>query len=113
MLHDLLQLLQWAGCPNVAVSCHSWAPLNSGMAEDIVLNCSSSTQPLSALLALFAHQAARGTSGIRLNGLMSAARRIYFPLLKFLASKPTPGAESWRYLVGTILRCGLPRRHRA
>ena len=79
-LHELLHALQWAGCPNVAVSCHSCASL---------LHCAVQRQTISSELQ-FEHtgvdRAARAalsslsdrgrTSGMMSNGLISVLRRI-------------------------------------
>jgi hypothetical protein len=54
MLHELLQSLQWAGCPNVPVSCHSCDSMLHELwrGRRYRPNCNGSIQ---ALLALLAH----------------------------------------------------------
>jgi hypothetical protein len=80
MSHELLHSLQIAGWPNVPVSCHSC----DSLLHWIVAWQTTSSEPQ------FEHTGVeragrpvrssivRGTSGIKLNGLMSAVRRICF-----------------------------------
>jgi hypothetical protein len=94
MLHDPLQSLQWAGCPNVSVSCHSW---------DSLLHCAVDWQTMSSELqlehtgvvraarALLCSPAVRGdASSMMSNGLISVPRRIPPPLTTPMsATQPT------------------------
>src|ERR1700738_119994 len=93
MSHELSHSLQSAGCPNVPVSCHSC----DSLLHWIVAWQTTSSEPQ------FEHtgveraarpgrsSTVRGTSGIKLNGLTSAVRRICLSFLThFFGPQPTP-----------------------
>jgi hypothetical protein len=93
MSHELLHLLQSAGCPNVPVSCHSC----DSLLHWIVAWQTTSSEPqfehtgVERAARLVRSSTVRGTSGIKLNGLMSAARRILLhPFGLVFGPQPTP-----------------------
>src|ERR1700730_8968500 len=95
MSHELSQTLQSAGCPNVPVSCHSC----DSLLHWIVAWQTTSSEPQfehtgveRAARRPVRSSTVRGTSGIKLNGLMSAVRRIFFiPLDLVFGQQPTLG----------------------
>lgn len=80
MSHGLSHSLQSAGCPNVPVSCHSC----DSLLHWIVAWQTTSSEPqfehtgVERAARPVRSSTVRGTSGIKLNGLMSAVRRIFF-----------------------------------
>ena len=93
MSHELSHSLQSAGCPNVPVSCHSC----DSLLHWIVAWQTTSSEPhfehtgVERAARPVRSSTVRGTSGIKLNGLMSAVRRICFiPFDLVLGIQPTP-----------------------
>jgi hypothetical protein len=93
MPHELPHSLQSAGCPNVPVSCHSC----DSLLHWIVAWQTTSSEPqfehtgVERARRPVRSSTVRGTSGIKLNGLMSAVRRIFFvPFALIFVSQPTP-----------------------
>jgi hypothetical protein len=106
MSHELSHSLQSAGCANVPVSCHSC----DSLLHWIVAWQTTSSEPQ------FEHTGVeragrparsstlRGTSGIKLNGLMSAVRRIFFILFDLSLSRSLHLQSRFgRLLIATLL----------
>ena len=93
MSHELSHSLQSAGCPNVPVSCHSC----DSLLHWIVAWQTTSSEPqfehtgVERAARPVRPSTVRGTSRIKLNGLMSAVRRICFiPFDLVFGAQPTP-----------------------
>jgi len=94
MSHELSHSLQRAGFPNVPVSCHScdsllhwtvaWQTTSSEPQFEHTGVARAARRPVRS-------STARDTSGIKLNGLISAVRLIFFvPFGLVFGSQPTP-----------------------
>jgi hypothetical protein len=110
MSHELSHSLQSAGCPNVPVSCHSC----DSLLHWIVAWQTTSSEPhfehtgVERAARPVRSSTVRGTSGIKLNGLMSAVRRICFiPLDLVFGPKPTPAIARWPIRASASLEDGM------
>lgn len=122
MSHELSHSLQSAGCPNVPVSCHSC----DSLLHWIVAWQTTSSEPqfehtgVERAARPVRSSTVRGTSGIKLNGLMSAVRRICFiPCDLVLGIQPTP-AITFRKITNCDVahfvvdcRCAAERRDKS
>jgi hypothetical protein len=117
MSHELSHSLQSAGRPNVPVSCHSC----DSLLHWIVAWQTTSSEPQfehtgveRAARRPVRSSTVRGTSGIKLNGLMSAVRRICFsPFGLVFGPQPTPAITFRKIINCDVAHFVVDCRHAA